>query len=185
MTNFVTDMDPKTNIKTDELKKFEREIAELQRQKSKLTFENSNKSHANIILQMMLAESKDEFKLYDKNLDGEIANAIDDGNPFFIELSVFLLLGKKMKILVDDKNYEQGDFYLKLKENIPEDLMTNIQIKVLSDEGSIRLKRYFQINDVGAIRVSEKPNNTKALCSFNQPQVNKSYNKLFDSYFKA
>lgn len=164
---------------TNELRDYIKLVESLSKSKNSIVFDNSSSEHANIVLQNMLKTTNETFYLFDKNLAGDIASSVENGEPFYLEIQKFLIQNKKMKIIVDEPNYMNGDFYKEIK-SFPKVLKDNINLYLYDVPGEEKEKFYFQFNDNNAIRVTTE-DNSKAKCSFNDKKAVEYFQNSFNT----
>ncbi|OFX38378.1 MAG: hypothetical protein A2X08_16355 [Bacteroidetes bacterium GWA2_32_17] len=153
-------------------------------------FRNSSRNHAAIVVSTMLKYSKDEFRIYDNNLSGDIA---DKFYQFYINLNKFVEIGKFIKIVVDDISDFNCEIYKKLKvlhSTHPNKVFLAISDKIFRDNifklyksnlnFAIGDKKSFRLEE---INVNKKIEERKAFCCFNNDKYPNQLINIFDNNF--
>ncbi len=190
------------DITIRELEDYIDKIALLQFNKSSEFFGNTDALHANLVIQRMLKSTTKEFFIFDNNMDGDIADALDNQNfkeeevksflsknSFIDTLSDFFKNGKKLYfLLTEDVNSVNSPFkiiidFFKIiySDQIVIHKVSHAFIKEIKN--LLNMDFYFATNDNDAVRIEETDDivtNEKyhaAACSFNKPELSQ---KLID-----
>lgn len=172
----------------DEYKKAIQRLAET---KDEFIFKNSSHEHANIVLSTMLDFSNNQFRLYDDNLTGDIADTSPD---FYLSLENYLSKGKVIKIVVENIDVKSSNTLQKLFG-----YMKSHENKIVITKASESFKKhinsifekpiYFAVSDTNAFRIEDAPlegsREAKAFCSFNNAEHSSKLISAFDAEFNS
>lgn len=163
-------------------------VENLAKAKSDFLFGNSSPYHAAIVLGTMLKYSENEFRLYDDNLNGDIADEAD--GFFYKNLEDFVYSGKTLKIVVDNiQNRENRIFTTlnKYRENFPNRVFISTSTpKFTNTINSVYKKNInFGISDDRSFRIEDVTDiiERKAICNFNSRERAKKLIDAFDAEF--
>lgn len=157
--------------------------------KSDLVFNNSTPKHAAIVLTTMLEYSKDEMRIFDDNLSGDITNHHPE---FIVALQSFIKSGKKLKVVVDNVARTDSKVYTTLQElnscypkTVEVRRSTEKFKKSIAGISKESSPKNFAVSDDDGFRLEEQigTDERKALCSFNNKNVAGKLKKAFDKEF--
>lgn len=178
------------NIKVNDYKKA---VENLAINNSELIFNNSSPVHASIVLSSMIKHSDSEFRIYDDNLSGDIADLNED---FYTNLSEFIESNKTLKIVIDSNHddYKDTKIYKQLisyKNSHPQ----NVFIKISNDSFKETINKVFDknvnfaIGDKKSFRIEDimqtETGLRKAICCFNNSSMSKKLVSSFDLGFQT
>ncbi len=151
--------------------------------KSDLVFDNSNQTHASVVLSVMLENANKEFCLFDKDLSGDVA---DKYKEFFPTLLKFVEKGKLLKVIILNDDYKDTNIYKILKE-LSVKYPDNVYVRKLNSNPN-NTKQYFNfaVADSVSFRLEKSfiiDNNRKAICCFNSPTIALKLKKLFENEY--
>lgn len=165
-------------------------IETLAKAKSDFIFNNSSPSHANIVLTTMLKHTIKEFKVYDDNLSGDIA---DKDNEFYETLRQCVENGKTIKIVVDKIQSKENKIFSFLSE-LKSQFKDFVYVSIASEEFKTNVTRLydkpinFAVNDINSFRMEDVSlsglRQAKAICSFNNYEYSHKLERAFDLEFK-
>lgn len=179
-------------LKQYKLKNYKEAVENLALMDSDFPFNNSSPDHAAIVLSIMLKYSEHEFRIYDDNLSGDIA---DLNNDFYVNLENFVASGKTLKIVVDSIKSRENKIFttlMKLRKQHP----TTVFIAIASDSFKNRIRSVydrplnFALGDKNSSRIEDVMENItiphrKAYCCFNNKKYSSKLISAFDSEFKG
>ena len=170
---------------------YQKAVENLAINNSDLVFNNSSPLHASIVLSTMIRHSESEFRIYDDNLSGDIA---DLNEEFYTNLDDFIKSNKILKIVIDSNHndYKETRIYKQLidyKNKFPQ----NVFIKISNDSFKETIKKVFDknvnfaIGDKKSFRIEDilqvEKGLRKAICCFNNPKVSEKLVASFDNSF--
>ena len=169
------------------IQKYKQAVKNLADSESDFIFRNSSDIHANIVISNMLRVSNSEFRIYDDNLSGDIA---DKDADFYLNLEKFLASGRILKIVVDEVKDKTNRIYMFLKEK-KSMYPKNIFLSKSNESFKLNMTKIYEkpincaIGDSKSFRVEflTEAKTRKALCSFNSPSVSSVLIKTFDKSF--
>ena len=140
----------------------------------------------------MLKHSDEEFRIYDNDLSGDIAEQYEGFYPALID---YVVKRKHiLKIVIENHNIENTKIF-KLLEILNKAHSDKVFVKKSSPLFKKEINSLFDnpvnfaIADSSAIRLEESGNadelTRKAFCSFNKPEIVNSLKKVFDAQFET
>lgn len=174
-----------------ELQNYLKAVEGLAEAKSDYIFKNSSHKHAAVVMSVMLKNCKNEFRIYDDNLSGDIG---DQYEGFYPALEEFVRSGKTLKVIIDNHNQEDSNSYKLLKKlfnNFPQKVSVKRSNehfkKAITNNYKILLN--FAVGDSQMFRLEESDrskndSNRRAFCCFNNSAISGSLKNSFDQEFE-
>jgi hypothetical protein len=167
-------------------------VENLAENKSEMMFRNSRSDLAAIVMATIIKYSKKEVRIYDNCLNGDIA---DQHHSFLEALRLFLVLGKKVKIVLQ-KEIECESIVCQKLSQYSIEYPKGLEIRLANDEFRSNIKEvmekdiYFMVGDNFAYRMEttedlDYENEMRAIFSFNGPEIASKLIKAFDKNYKS
>jgi hypothetical protein len=170
---------------------YKKAVENLAQNKSDFIFSNSSPEHASIVLSTMIKHSEREFRIYDDNLSGDVANLNEE---FYSNLENFVKSEKILKIVIDSDEHRESRIFqdlLSYKKLFP----NNIQISIASESFKNTIRSVFNktvnfaIGDSSSFRIEDimqsEVGRRKAICCFNNTKITKQLVNSFDIEFPS
>lgn len=177
----------------DELKRYSEALENLAKNNSNHVFPNKNHKHAAIAISKILKYTKEEFILFDDELNGDISSH-DEVESFEKSLISFMSRNGKAKFVVSDKSAKVSKLETFLV-NVSELYPTQLEVKLASSLFKSNMRDVFKekinyaLGDDNKFRLEKFSNNPihlktrEAEVSFNNKEVVKKIKNAFeDSY---
>jgi len=169
---------------------YKKAVEELAKNSEYMEFDNKGSEHASIVLENMLKYADTNFKIYTGNFNGDVAN--DDS--FLKYFNRFIENKKEVKVIIESLPSDVLKYSKALKRiidlnnnpayNVKYKLATTTFKKDLENIFQSKKPYHFSISDSKAYRVEIEPNTYKAIVNFNDPQITKKLELIFDNFFQ-
>jgi|GEM_PF-2931605 len=178
-----------TNVLNDV--EYDESVARFAKKRMNMEFNNKGVSHAVTVVKNLLDTAENSVKMFSEQLNSTVA----DNHLFLESLKKYIESGKTFELLLEkipDKQNRSKALNMVLEYSSKSD--NNVKHKIISadslrDMGAHfsnkdKIAYHFIVVDNRAFRVETDPQEFKATCNFNDPDVAGAFSKLFDKYFK-